>query len=50
MANTIFLFVHLMAFQQNSMIVTEYCFSLVTSSDFAPVNLALQRIGFAVKH
>jgi hypothetical protein len=41
-----FPYVHLMAFQQNSVIVTEYCSSVIASSDFAPVTLALQRIGF----
>ena len=49
MPNTIFPFVHLMVFQQNSVIVTEYVSSLLTSSDFAPVNGALQRIGFDAK-
>jgi len=28
----------------------EYCSSLVTSSDFAPVNVALQRIDYDAKH
>jgi len=33
-----------MAFQQNSVIVTEYSSSVITCSDFAPVNTALQQM------